>query len=352
MIVNIKYFKNIKYFLKKERRKDIKYVLMVASKTKFDLTELNDYELDFVGAIFSHIIYNNKLYESGLVVLELNAFMELVFIKNINNVSFPKNEFSQCKSIISIVEGISKYNDSFLERLFSIVDVNTNIIGGGAGFMNNHSDGVLFDTNGFYTDAAILIKIKNNITMGVKHGCNFLCGPYVATSCQENILNKIDYKDAFEVYKNAIYKDCKIELTEDNFEELAKAYPLGIVKYNSEQIVREPIAKVDGKLVLLGEVKNNAILNVLKVDKTSMLEASLQAAKSAISDDSSLVIMFDCISRVQTLQEQFNQELNHVSDLTKRRTTFGAVTVGEIANSGNKYISFYNQTCVVGAVCN
>lgn len=352
MITNIKYFKNIKYFLKKERRKDVKYVLLVASKTKFDLTELNEYELDFVGAIFSHVIYNNKLYDSGLIVLELNAFMELIFINNINNISFKENEFSDSKSIISIVEGVSKYNDSFLEQLFSTVDVNTNIIGGGAGFMQNHCDGVLFDKKGFYRDAAILIKIKNNITMGVKHGCNYLYGPYVVTSCEQNILSEIDYKNALDVYKSAIYKDCKIELNEENFGELAKNYPLGIVKYNSEQIVREPISQIDGKLVLLGEVKNNAVLNVLKVDKTSMLEASLEAAKNAISDDSSLVIMFDCISRVQTLQENFTQELNHVSDLTKRRTTFGAVTVGEIANSGNKYISFYNQTCVVGAVCN
>lgn len=346
----IKYFKNIKYFLKKERALDKKYLFLIASKTKLDLDELSSSGLDFAGAIFPQIIYNNKLYSSGLIVFELNDTMQMLLIKKINEVTFSENEFSNCKSIVSIVEGISPYNETFLEQLFSHLDSNTNIIGGGAGFIQNECGGVIFDSDGFYYDSAILIKIKNDISMSAHHGCQYLKGPFVATSARNNVLDKIDYEDAFTVYKKYVEEDFNQELTLDNFSKIAKNYPLGIVKYNNEQIVRDPIEIKDGKLVLVGEIKDNTVINILKVDKDSMLNASSIAAKEAIQTDSNLVIMFDCLSRVRYLGESFDDELNNISRITKRRTTMGAVTIGEIANSGNRYINFFNKTCVIGAV--
>ena len=106
----------------------------------------------------------------------------------------------------------------------------------------------------------------------------------------------------------------------------------------------------DKKLVLVGDIKDNSVINILKVDKTSMLEASKSAAEESIKKDSSLVFIFDCASRVNYLQDGFIEELNNISSLTTKKMLFGAVTIGEIANSGNKYINFYNKTCVIGSV--
>lgn len=349
-MMNIKYFKNIETFIKKERLKDKNYLFFTALKTEIDIDNLKAVDINFIGAVFPKIIYNNKLYEEGLIVVELNASMEILFIKDISSIEFDANEFSDCKSIISIVEGISQYNEPFLEKLFSSVAINTNIIGGGAGLMNNDENGVLFDKDGFYYDSAILIKIKNNITMGAYHGCEYLEGPYVATSSSNNVLSQIDYEDAFSVYKRVIKEDCNLDLNEKNFLEIVKNYPIGIVKYNNEQIARDPIGLKNGKLILAGNIKENEVLNILKVNKKSMLEASKKAASTAIDNESNLIIMFDCISREEYLKDSFGDELSNVSSLTKRRTSFGAITVGEIANSGNKYINFFNKTCVIGSV--
>lgn len=351
MIANIKYFKSIKYFLKKERDKSKTYIFFIANKTKFDINEFIEYGINFAGAIFPQIIYNNKLYDKGLIVMELNSNMEMEFIKNINEVQFSDDAFSKCKSILCVVEGVSKYNESFLEKLFAQVDLDTNIIGGGAGFLSNDAGGVLFNNEGYYYDCALLVKIKNDISIGVQHGCKVISGPYVATECEYNVLKQIDYKDAIEIYKKAIYDDCQIELTEKNFRKLSQLYPLGIVKYNSEQIVRDPLSMKDGHLQVIGEIKDNAIINILKVDKDSMIDASKQAAKTAIKDESNMVIMFDCVSRVNYLQEDFSEVLNNVTDITNRSTNFGVVTIGEIANNGHRYISFYNYTTVIGAIC-
>ena len=234
MTSNIKYFKSIKIFLKNNRDLGKKYLFFVAAKTKIDLDELNNGGFDFVGAVFSEIIYNDTLYDEGLIVLELNQFFELLFIKDIKSAKFNKDEFTNTKSIISIVEGVSQYNEDFLNKLFEGVDINTRIIGGGAGFIKN-DEGVIFDNKGFYFNSAILVKMKEEIELGLKHGCKYLSGPYVATKCTNNILEKIDYVDALDVYKKVIRDDCAVVITNENFSEVAKNYPIGIVKYNSEQ---------------------------------------------------------------------------------------------------------------------
>lgn len=349
-MAKIKYFQNVQSFLKKEWDKENKYLFFMASKKQIDLSEFNEQGLDFIGVIFPQVIYNNKLYDSGLIVLQLDEQMELLFIKNTDTITFQDNEFSNCKSVISIVEGFSEYNESFLSKLFSNVDVNTNILGGGAGTFNNLHP-AFFDKNGYYSDSAVLIKIKNHIDIGVRHGCQYFKGPFVATSCDTNMLNSIDHQSAFELYKQIIQEDCSIELNEENFLSVAANYPLGIVKYNCEQIVREPIRIHNDGLIVLGDIKENTVLNILKVNKRSMIEASNKAAKEVVDDQTNLIIMFDCLSRVDFLKESFTEELSSITNLSNKKTVFGAVTIGEIANSGNRYINFYNKTCVIGATC-
>ena len=37
--------------------------------------------------------------------------------------------------------------------------------------------------------------------------------------------------------------------------------------------------------------------------------------------------------------------------MKKDSILFGALTLGEISNNTNDYISFYNKSCIVGAFC-
>ena len=56
----------------------------------------------------------------------------------------------------------------------------------------------------------------------------------------------------------------------------------------------------------------------------------------------------DCISRVLFLEGDFEQELQAVS--RSGIPLIGALTLGEIANSRNDYLEFYNKTSVVGVL--
>jgi hypothetical protein len=61
-----------------------------------------------------------------------------------------------------------------------------------------------------------------------------------------------------------------------------------------------------------------------------------------------LEIFVDCISRVLFLENEFASELQtaRVADLP----LVGMLSIGEIANSGDDYLEFYNKTSVVALV--
>ncbi|MGB5792024.1 FIST signal transduction protein [Poseidonibacter sp.] len=349
MKTNINYFKDLESFISQINNLNTEYLLLVATNTLIEIEKINT--LNITGAIFPEIIYENKLYDSGLIAIEIKNNMKVHFYDDISKTYDFYKTFNSTKSIITLLDGISIYNESFLQNLFCNVNINTNIIGGGAGTINGKNKKVIFNNKGFYNNSAILLSLETSINIGVKHGWEYLTGPFVVTSSEKNILKQLDYKSAFNTYKNIIEKDCGIVLTKNNFQEISQNYPIGIVRYMGEQIVRDPISYENGNLVLVGEISNNSIINILKGDKQKLLDSAKEATTQALKEDCESIIIFECISRKEFLRDKFDEELNNIFSLLHNQKGIGAVTIGEVANSGNRYINFFNKTCVVGGIC-
>ncbi len=351
MKADIKYFEDFDEFLFNNKNSTSSYLLYVASKTLLDIKTLQGTKLKLYGAFFPQIIYNNKLYDEGVISFEIETNMEAVCINDIEHCTIKSEDFKNIESVITLLDGFSSFNESFLSKLYASVDLNTNIIGGGAGSIQDSLEGALFTNEGFVNNSAILIKLKIPIDIGVRHGWQYLKGPFLATKSEKNRLAQIDYKSALKVYSEVIEEDCGQKLTAENFLELAKNYPIGIVKYKGEQIVRDPIAFEDNSLVLVGEIKENSIINILTGEKEDLLKAAKSAADEAVKSDCRFIMLFDCVSRVGFLDTAFDDELKIISSNTHASTIMGAITIGEIANQGKKFIHFYNKTCVVGGIC-
>ncbi|WP_419771385.1 MAG: FIST C-terminal domain-containing protein [Candidatus Marinarcus sp.] len=345
------YFENIDLFLEHCGNHPSDYVLLVASNTQLDLKKFNHVNVNVYGALFPQIIFNKTLYDTGLIAIEINSSMNVHFIKSMQENSLLERNFQNVKSVIAVIEGLSQHSEEFLQELFEKIDIDTNIIGGGAGVKGETSKAVIFDKEKFYHDGAILIALIHNITLGVQHGWSYLQGPFIVTESEKNIVKKIDYKPAFEVYKEVIEKDCGIEINEQNVADVLNNYPLGVLKYEGEQIVREPISVSNGELVLVGNITNNALVNVLKGKNRHLLNAVKVASNDALKENCELVIVFDCTTRENFLEEKFEEELDIIFKKAKSSTLIGAVTLGEIANDGNRYIHFLNKTCVIGGIC-
>ena len=243
----------------------------------------------------------------------------------------------------------------FLETIFKVLPEESQLIGSGAGKMTLKQEPVIFSRRGIFQNAALIVSHKNEIKVGVENGWEYLEGPFLVSSSNKNILKSLNFKNAFDVYKNIVEKDSGLTFTDDNFFDIAKSYPLGIVKFNKEIVVRDPIAlDENNNLILVGDVEQNATINILKGEKSRLIASAKTAIVKVLNKtdkDFENVLVFDCISRSIFLKDEYKQEILNIKNEIPDKKLFGALTLGEISNSGNEYINFYNKTCVVGVLC-
>jgi len=100
----------------------------------------------------------------------------------------------------------------------------------------------------------------------------------------------------------------------------------------------------------VGEIERGTFVNLLHGNKESLISAASKAMETALKDHenqpSEFIFFIDCISRVLYLEDDFKEELETVSKKTELPVV-GALTIGEIANSGKDYLEFHNKTSVI-----
>lgn len=190
--------------------------------------------------------------------------------------------------------------------------------------------------------------------LGVKHGWEAIVSPLMATQCSSHLLEKINFRDAYSLYKEAVEADTPLRFNTDNFFDIAKGYPIGIVRYNKDFIVRDPIFTNGQSLTLVGSIDNNSVIAILKGDPLKLIDAAQEAASIAATHTAptaSSVFLVDCISRYLYLENAFSKELEAIcKHVDTSKSMWGVLSLGEIANASDESIEFYNKTCVVSAL--
>lgn len=350
MCIETNFYSNFNDFKENSKFNNKKILILITENTFFDFDYLNSLKLEYYGAVFPKVIYKNKLYDDGIVVYELDSFTKIEFIKDMSNFNLPRKKCCNFKTIITIVDGFSDYNIDFLENLYECVNLDANIIGGGAGLFKNSSKPMLFSNDGLFKDSAILVFLENRINIAVGLGWETFKGPYLATKCEGKQLVAIDYQNAVNLYCDALNIDEKY--FKKNFYDIVKKYPLGIIKHDADFVVRDIIdLNSKNQIVLAGDIEENTLFNILKGDAKNIFDSTSLACKTARIDESCYTMVFDCISRLDFLGEEYSSQTKILSNNSLNENIFGAVCVGEIANDGKKYINFLNKSCVIGGVC-
>lgn len=328
------------------------YLLLIAEETPF--LEIPKYkDVNLYGAIFPRIIFKGKTYASGIIIAKLHPESSIQIIDMDEPDQF--NPSRTTNSVLALVDGFSTQIDDFLEEIYSRLPEKAKLIGGGSCKISLIQDPILFDMHRFYMNAAIIVTSTSTIGIGVKHGYKPLFGPFIATSCKNNLLEKINFQDAFSVYKEVIEKDSKMRFESTPFFKISQYYPLGIVRYNKDFLVREPM-KTDGtNIALAGKLDENSVLSILKCEPKDLLEAAQEAAYISHADKAQdpiqSVFLVDCLSRYALLDKSFKDEIKAVSNVYAAKTViWGVISLGEIANANQEGIEFYNNTCVVGTL--
>lgn len=342
--------------------------LMIGEKNCPDLDllirKLNEKKISFFGGMFPAVISGNNKYEEGVVCKILPTTIKPILVKGLDSEEFVCPEYDEQViedryTTIVLVDGLTSNISLFLSRLFNQLGNSVNYLGGGAGSLSLVQKPCVFTNEGVYKDAAIIAMVELKSKLGVRHGWKKIEGPFVATKSQKNIIKELNWTNAFGVYKEAVEQDSGKIITKENFFDIAKGYPFGITVEGTEYIVRDPLSvNENGELICVGEVPENTVLDILKGNKDTLINAARLAAEDGITPDIKIkdALIFDCISRVLFLENDFTKELSNIQNVINKSykgiITEGALTLGEISSHGQGYLDFFNKTIVIGLLMN
>jgi hypothetical protein len=331
---------------------------------------LNALPVPIFGGTFPSIIHQGRRLDHGTLVVGLTDTVTVAVIRDLSKhgETMDAEVRRQCKpitaapSLITLVDGLAKHIERFVESLYSLIGPGRDIVGSGAGSLDFVQKPCLFTNHGLIKDAAIVIGLPFALSRGVQHGWEILDGPYLVTGSRGHVLETLNYRPAFEVYRERVEAASGLRFADHDFFSIAKTYPFGIERLDGELLVRDPIRLDDRALVCVGEVPENAMVYILQGHAGRLVDSAGAAASEAreaynahhsngnpSANRNSSAVVFDCISRVLFLDGEFDRELDAISrGLGTLRHAFGALTLGEITNTRNGPINLLNKSTVIG----
>ena len=341
---------------------EAQHLLLLGEECTLDIPQLiqecNQQGITIAGGIFPGVIHGEEHFTDGVIIKQLPANSSIQLCQDL--ATMDKNDLQLANagthSSIVLIDGLSKHITGFLENLFVSYWDSLKFIGGGCGSLSLKQQPCVFTNEGFFEDAAVVILQERRVNLGVRHGWQKIAGPFVVNASGGNTVHEIDWRSAFEVYREVIRAHNNVTIDQDDFFNVAKGYPFGIFREGMEDIVRDPII-TDGKsLTCVGDVPNNVVINILEGKPIKLIRGAGMAAHEALSAGADDVLVIDCISRSLFLENQFPEELNSIQQVINTHNLpiplEGVLSLGEISSYGDGYLEFFNKTIVVGAFHN
>lgn len=347
--------------------KEQAFLILLGEKSTVSIPEmiagLNAHGIVFFGGIFPGVIHGTEYCDSGAVVIRMPILRAPTVVRNLDSTTeIPEfsPEYAEVGSkytALVLVDGLTKGISPFIQNLFDRFGNFVNYLGGGAGSLSLNRAPCLFANDGFFQDAAVVAFVRLKSALGVQHGWRKLTGPLVATRTDGNVISELNWESPLDIYRQIVEADSGRSPGKDDFFSVSMGYPFGIMKEETEDIVRDPIAVRNGEeIICIGEIPENAVLNILKGNKRHLIEAAGRAADQCLEQcsvgEQFHCLVFDCISRVLYLEEAFSQELHAIQERVHAKLpetdVAGVLSLGEISSYGEGYLELFNKTAVVG----
>jgi CheY-like chemotaxis protein len=277
------------------------------------------------GAVVPHLIKNRELISEGIALLKLEKGASFVEISDMKEKAYPnlKSKLieNQSRSIFLFVDGLSSQFDTFISHLNALIDSDTtSVLGSGVGLKNLTHQAVIFNQNDIYTDHALIIGTDFQINANVHHGWHSIYGPLVVTKSKDNVIYELNGEKAFDVYQRTLKEIEDIDISSENFFDIAKGHPLGIMTFSdNEFIIRDPITNnEDGSITIVSSVKEYDSLYIMKGEKETLIESSKQLSNQVFSRNiGTTALLFDCISRILFWKKISKKSLMHLDQVVR-----------------------------------
>ncbi|GAA4492742.1 FIST signal transduction protein [Pseudaeromonas paramecii] len=340
-------------------------LMLTAEGNHYDLAQLDALlqhsPIPIFGGIFPYVLYEEVQYSTGVILLGLCCPLQLAVLpqqrlqdEDISRYlpPLPRLAGEQRAMLLTFIDGFGHRIHPLIQELFNHYGLELNYIGGGCGSLSMESGPCVITPQGVLQDAAVLVLCQAASGIGVAHGWESISGAFKVTASQEGLLQGLDWMPAWTVYQEVVEQHAGVRISEENFFEIAKAYPLGIAKLGSELVIRDPVRLQGDALLCVGEVRKGAYVHVMHGGTNTIIQAARHARDMAVRElgqaDAEIMLFVNCVSRSLFLGAEFHRELQAVS--LPGTPMIGALTLGEIANSGRDYLEFFNKTSVVGLI--
>ncbi len=318
--------------------------------------------LPIFGGIYPMVTLKDRLMEQGALIIgfkekfDTSHFSKLQLISNndclesiITETLEQKNYFSGHDSFLIFYDALTNNVEDFIDCLFECLDHNVNVAGGGAGNLDLIQRPCIFSNQGLLSNTLTLVTLPQKLNTSVAHGWDIFQGPYLVSDAQNQTVESLNYQPAFEVYNQVISTETEYQFTEENFFDIAKNYPLGVLDINNNLIIRDPINTENNHLKCVGNIPINSMVYILKTDNETLISSAKQAAINLEKVDGNITLAFDCISRMLYLDDHFPIELNVIAEQCTTPLLFGVLSIGEVTNIESGAIRLLNKSIVIGS---
>lgn len=344
----------------------IKSVLcFITEAEQFDLEELNHilqtFEKPILGGIFPEVVCESERKKTGILLIGLSFSIQTTLLRLDSGVADIQLELQfllrdleqEPSSLLLFVDAFSPFKHKALDEIYNFFGLTLSYLGGGAGSLRFEQRPCVLTNSGLVQNAFAIGITTKKLFPGVAHGWKPISEPIKVTKAKNSIVASLNWNPAFDYYKTIVEQHSGLRFTDSNFFDIAKSYPVGISKLQSEFIVRDPIQLVDEQSIkFVDEIQEGEFVHILYGKKEWLLEGAKEARKKALKKwpklaDVSGLFLIDCISRVLYMKDDFQLEMNVLA--TDNRLN-GILSIGEIANCGEYYLQMYNKTIALTAL--
>lgn len=316
------------------------------------------------GGIFPSVFFSQTKLDIGFIIVGFPFVISIACYQLSNESSVDINSpvrldgdlVRHSRDLVVFIDAMANLTETFIDNLYETVGGGIDVIGGGSGAIDFKQRPCIFSRQGLLVDVALVVQMPIPIHCAVEHGWEILSGPYLVTEAEGTRIQTLNYLPALEVYKAAIEEMTSHRFSKNKFFQTSQNFPLGILGINDDILVRDPIQVINTDLVCVGSVPVNAMVYILKGDRATVINAAQQAGEelramtpSECEDSLGLSLVFDCVSRVLYLGEEFPLEMEAIEHgVGAGRMIVGALSIGEIANTSHGTIDLLNKSIVIG----
>lgn len=256
-------------------------------------------------------------------------------------------------TLLMIFDALVPHIGSLLDELYLRLANRVHYAGASAGSESFQPVPCLFDAERSASGGVLVMLLTPHRGAVLEHGYTAPAETLTATSTDGNRITEIDWRPAFEVYRDLVRTRCGAELTRANFYRYAVQFPFAIVRANGAMLVRIPVTlEADGSFFCIDEVPPHSVLTLMPqpaVDSERTIDTLVHGlAELDGAGTGREMLLFYCAGRrLQIGLEAAARELAEFARRANAAQVAGVLSLGEIGSSrGVAYPLLHNATLV------